>query len=218
MNLNPMHSPDLDRSMTTGTGTTTGSWAQSTHSVIWRTNTGTPSHRMVGERIPWRPTLIACAAVALTVLLACANLVDVYGSFGLWAAAAVPAALIGAGVAAMSVLPTLRVWWQLVALVVAQWILGPVICCNGTTLAHVVPTAATLRDGWSATFGSFKYLISIAPSWPNGSSGRSSAATARRSPMWCRRPPPYVTAGRPHSARSNTSSRSRRRSAPGRAR
>ena len=110
MNLNPMHSPDLDRSMTTGTGTTTGSWAQSTHSVIWRTNTGTPSHRMVGERIPWRPTLIACAAVALTVLLACANLVDVYGSFGLWAAAAVPAALIGAGVAAMSVLPTLRVW------------------------------------------------------------------------------------------------------------
>ena len=38
MNLNPMHSPDLDRSMTTGTGTTTGSWAQSTHSVIWRTN------------------------------------------------------------------------------------------------------------------------------------------------------------------------------------
>ena len=94
MNLNPMHSPDLDRSLTTGTGTTTGSWAQSTHSVIWRTNTGTPSHRMVGERIPWRPTLIACAAVALTVLLACANLVDVYGSFGLWAAAAVPAALI----------------------------------------------------------------------------------------------------------------------------
>lgn len=163
MNLNPMHSPDLDRSMTTGTGTTTGSWAQSTHSVIWRTNTGTPSHRMVGEHIPWRPTLIACAAVALTVLLACANLVDVYGSFGLWAAAAVPAALIGSGVAAMSVLPTLRVWWQLVALVVAQWILGPVICCNGTTLAHVVPTAATLRDGWSATFGSFKYLISIAP-------------------------------------------------------
>ena len=66
MNLNPMHSPDLDRSLTTGTGTTTGSWAQSTHSVIWRTNTGTPSHRMVGERIPWRPTLIACAAVALT--------------------------------------------------------------------------------------------------------------------------------------------------------
>ena len=97
MNLNPMHSPDLDRSLTTGTGTTTGSWAQSTHSVIWRTNTGTPSHRMVGERIPWRPTLIACAAGALTVLLACANLVDVYGSFGLWAAAAVPAALIGAG-------------------------------------------------------------------------------------------------------------------------
>ena len=98
MNLNPMHSPDLDRSLTTGTGPTTGSWAQSTHSVIWRTNTGTPSHRMVGERIPWRPTLIACAAVALTVLLACANLVDVYGSFGLWAAAAVPAALIGAGI------------------------------------------------------------------------------------------------------------------------
>lgn len=163
MNLNPMHSPDLDRSLTTGTGTATGSWAQSTHSVIWRTNTGTPSHRMVGEHIPWRPTLIACAAVALAVLLACANLVDVYGSFGLWAAAAVPAALIGAGVAAMSVLPALRVWWQLVALVVAQWILGPVICCNGTTLAHVVPTAATLRDGWSATFGSFKYLISIAP-------------------------------------------------------
>ena len=127
MNLNPMHSPDLDRSLTTGTGTTTGSWAQSTHSVIWRTNTGTPSHRMVGEHIPWRPTLIACAAAALTVLLACANLVDVYGSFGLWAAAAVPAALIGAGVAAMSVLPALRVWWQLMALVVAQWILGPEI-------------------------------------------------------------------------------------------
>lgn len=155
-----------DASLTTGgtqTSTETGSWAMTTHSVIWSTNTGSPSHRVLRERTEARPALVSCAVVAVVTLLCAANLIDVYGSAGAWALAAVPAAMLGALIAFAGVLPPLRLWWQLFFLVFAQWIVGPVVCLNDTTIGHVIPSFETLRLGWRETFGSFKYLIAIEP-------------------------------------------------------
>ena len=83
----------------TGTGTTTGSWAESTHSVIWLTRGGNrlPLAR-VGRR-SWGTNLISVAVIALTSLIAASNLLDVYGSAAMWAVAAVPATLLGALIA-----------------------------------------------------------------------------------------------------------------------
>ena len=162
------HTPSMpaDMSLTsagTHTSTETGSWAMTTHSAIWSTNTGRPTHRAVREQTAVRPALVSCAVIATVTLLCAANLVDVYGSFALWAAAAVPAAAAGAAIAFAGVFPALRLWWQLVFLVVAQWVVGPVVCLNTTTVGRVVPSLETLRLGWTGTFGSFKYLIAIEP-------------------------------------------------------
>lgn len=146
----------------TGTGTGTGSWAQTTHSAIWMTNTGGGTRFDLGGT-PWRRTLASAAIVAVAVLLAATPLVDVYGTLALWSRAAVPAAVLAALIVTAGASPALRTWWQLVFLVLAQWVVGPVICCNDTTVAHVVPTLATLRDGWLHTFDSFKYVISVDP-------------------------------------------------------
>lgn len=97
------------------------------------------------------------------MLLALSNLIDVYGEPVAWAVAAVPATLIGALTAFAGTRPALRLWWQLVFLAFSQFIVGPVIAFNGTTTAHIVPSLETLSRGWEATFGSFKYLISITP-------------------------------------------------------
>ncbi|PWG64432.1 DUF3488 and transglutaminase-like domain-containing protein [Bifidobacterium callitrichidarum] len=112
---------------------------------------------------PWGRHLISLTAVVAMMLLALSNLIDVYGEPVAWAAAAVPATLIGALIALAGTRPILRLWWQLVFLAFAQFIVGPVIAFNGTTTAHIVPGLETLSRGWEATFGSFKYLISITP-------------------------------------------------------
>ena len=72
-------------STVTGTGTTTGSWAEATHSVIWLTRGGNrlPLAR-VGRR-SWGTNLISVAVIALTSLIAASNLLDVYGSAAMWA-------------------------------------------------------------------------------------------------------------------------------------
>lgn len=163
----PRHTPSMisDMSVAAGTRTSTetGSWAMTTHSVIWSTNTGRPTHRVIREQTAVRPALVSCAVIAAATLLCTANLIDVYGSFAPWAAASVPATVIGASIAFAGVFPSLRLWWQLVFLVVAQWVVGPVVCLNGTTIGGVVPSLETLRLGWTETFGSFKYLIAIEP-------------------------------------------------------
>ena len=71
-------------STVTGTGTTTGSWAESTHSVIWLTRGGNrlPLAR-VGRR-SWGTNLISVTVIALTSLIAASNLLDVYGSAAMW--------------------------------------------------------------------------------------------------------------------------------------
>ena len=151
----------------TGTGTTTGSWAESTHSVIWLTRGGNrlPLAR-VGRR-SWGTNLISVAVIALTSLIAASNLLDVYGSAAMWAVAAVPATLLGALIAYAGTAPALRLWWQIVFLIVAQGVIGPVIALNDTAISHVIPSVETLSQGFVSTFGAFKYLIAIPP--PTGS-------------------------------------------------
>lgn len=146
----------------TATATQTGSWADDTHSVIWMTRGGHGTPLAVG-REPWGRHLVNLGACALLTLLAASNLIDVYGDWAGWAAAAVPATLAGCLVALAGVRPAMRLWWQLVFLALAQFVIGPVVTLNDTTLAHVVPTANTLAQGWQSTFGSFKYLIAITP-------------------------------------------------------
>lgn len=140
----------------------TGLWAQDPQSAIWM-GTQPNVHHPRSILVIRRQALVSCVLLALLVLGAVANVIDVYGAIGLWARAALPAVVIGACIAWMSVLPTLRIWWQLVALVVTQWIIGPVVCCPETTIAYVLPTLDTLRAGWLATLSSFKYVISIEP-------------------------------------------------------
>lgn len=137
-------------STVTGTGTTTGSWAESTHSVIWLTRGGNrlPLAR-VGRR-SWGTNLISVAVIALTSLIAASNLLDVYGSAAMWAVAAVPATLLGALIAYAGTAPALRLWWQIVFLIVAQGVIGPVIALNDTAISHVIPSVETLSQGSSA--------------------------------------------------------------------
>ncbi|EFA22963.1 DUF3488 and transglutaminase-like domain-containing protein [Bifidobacterium gallicum] len=151
----------------TGTGftgtSTTGSWAQDTHSVIWMTNTNGPGSRLDVSGVQWRRMAVNAAIVVLATLIASTALIAVYGSVGVWARAAVPAAVLAFGIVMAGALRSLRLWWQLFFLVVAQWVIGPVVCLNDTAIGHVLPSLRTLHDGWFATFGSFKYLVAIAP-------------------------------------------------------
>ena len=76
----------------TGTSTTTGSWADSTHSVIWMTR-GNVLRGMGLSRQPWGKRIASLVLIAAMMLLAQANLIDVYGGVATWAIAAVPATL-----------------------------------------------------------------------------------------------------------------------------
>ncbi|WP_243388700.1 transglutaminase-like domain-containing protein [Bifidobacterium scaligerum] len=118
--------------------------------------------RSLGGQL-WSRQCISIVVISVLMLLAQANLIDVYGSVIIWATAAVPATIIGAVIALMGTQPALRLWWQLVFLAFAQCIIGPVIALNETTISHVLPTIRTLSMGWQTTFGSFKYLISVTP-------------------------------------------------------
>lgn len=114
----------------------------------------------------------APATVALFAFLTAAsslNLEDVYGSWVLWGAVAATSAILGCLIAAAGIRPRLRLWAQLASLGLSQFIIGPVLTLNETTLAHVLPTTRTLAQGFVDTFGSFKYVISVTP--PLGASG-----------------------------------------------
>lgn len=74
-----------------------------------------------------------------------------------------PATLLGAIIALAGMLPALRLWWQIVFLAFAQFIIGPVVTLSSTTSHYVIPTLKTLSSGWEMTFGSFKYIISVDP-------------------------------------------------------
>ena len=137
-----------DTGRTTGfgntfTGTGTGSWADSTHSVIWMSRDG-KSQALPYLRRTRASQYASLLVAALLTLAAASNLIDVYGSATSWALAAIPATIIGSLVALAGTVPALRLWWQMLFMAVAQLVVGPVLFLNDTTIAHIVPTLRTL--------------------------------------------------------------------------
>ncbi|WEV42275.1 transglutaminaseTgpA domain-containing protein [Bifidobacterium sp. ESL0682] len=106
---------------------------------------------------------IGALLTLIVITLNSANLIDVYGSPLVWGMAAIPAALIGVLIALAGMAPALKLWWQIVFLALAQFIVGPIIALNETTITHIVPTLQTLSQGFTQTFGSFKYVIAVIP-------------------------------------------------------
>ncbi|MBT1164296.1 DUF3488 and transglutaminase-like domain-containing protein [Bifidobacterium felsineum] len=139
----------------------TGSWANATHSVVWMTRGD--QHGFNSTQRLWPKHFMSLAIILLLMWIAQSNLLDVYGTPMAWMAAALPSAVLGTLIALAGQVPVLRLWWQLVFLATSQFIIGPVIALNSTAIAHVIPSLETLSQGWNATFGSFKYLISIEP-------------------------------------------------------
>ncbi|MEJ5921217.1 DUF3488 and transglutaminase-like domain-containing protein [Bifidobacterium thermophilum] len=166
-----MNTADADFTGTTGLGVTstvtststeTGTWADATHSAIWISrDTGKPP--LPSARRPHAAQAASLLVAAVLTLLAASNLIDVYGSALLWAAAAIPATLIGSLIAFAGLIPALRLWWQILFMALAQLVVGPVLILNDTTIAHVIPTVRTLRQGWTRMLGSFKYLLAVDP-------------------------------------------------------
>ncbi|WEV47109.1 transglutaminase domain-containing protein [Bifidobacterium sp. ESL0690] len=148
---------------TTGTNTT-GTWASTTRAPIALTATSNGQRQMfVTVRRPWATAAIGALLVLVAVCLNSANLIDVYGNVLVWAMAAIPAALLGVLIALAGVNPALKLWWQIVFLVLAQFLVGPIIALNDTTIAHIVPSLKTITQGFTQTFGSFKYVIAVIP-------------------------------------------------------
>ena len=149
-------------STVTSTATTaTGTWMDSTRSAIWITRPGQPAP-ITGTRhcaAPYTSLLIA----ALLTLVVSSNLIDVYGSVLSWATAAIPATIIGSLVALAGLFPVLRLWWQMLFMAFAQLVVGPALILNDTTIAHIIPTVRTIRQGWMSMLGSFKYLLALDP-------------------------------------------------------
>lgn len=153
---------------TTRHGRTRGdaSWIDdsSTQMPVWLTTNARDGHRSDAAHAAGHATrdaAISLAVVTVTVLCACANLIDVYGSVGSWARAAIPAASLGSGIAFMTLVPRLRLWWQILAFVLAQCVIGPLVALPHTSVAYVLPTWQTLAEGCSAMFTSFKFLITV---------------------------------------------------------
>jgi MFS family permease len=161
------HSPD-----TNGTNSATGTWTSSIRTPIALTRKDENQyHTHVTAHRSWIVPIIGALLAAAVILLNSANLIDVYGNIFIWSAAAIPAALLGVCIALAAISPTLRLWWQIVFLIVAQFLAGPMIALNDTTIAHILPSLQTLSQGFTQTFGSFKYIIAVIP--PIGSTSGS---------------------------------------------
>ncbi|MFR0575061.1 DUF3488 and transglutaminase-like domain-containing protein [Bifidobacterium boum] len=164
-----MHTTNTTDFTGTTTGTTglnataTGTWADdATHSAIWiARDAGRPP--LPHRNRPQATHIVSLLVAAVLTLVGAGNLIDVYGSAAAWATAAIPATLIGSLIALAGLVPALRLWWQIVFMAFAQLVVGPVLVLNDTTIAHVIPTARTLNQGWVHTLGSFKYLLAVAP-------------------------------------------------------
>lgn len=140
----------------------TGSWADSPQSAIWTIGNGT-RHAASATRQSRTASIGSLATIVILMLLSLSNLIDVYGAPAAWAITAITATLLGAVIAFAGLMPSLRLWWQLVFLAASQFLLGPIITLPHTTIAHVIPSLDTISQGWYAMLGSFTYLISIDP-------------------------------------------------------
>ena len=112
----------------------------------------------------WRrsPIILVAALVPLD-LMAGLQLLPVYGSLSFWLTVGAAACLTGLLIAMLPHRSIATALLQPLLLIAGQFLLGPIFALNGTTLAHVLPTWATLAQGWSATFGAFKTLAAIDP-------------------------------------------------------
>ncbi|PXY83070.1 transglutaminase [Bifidobacterium asteroides] len=112
----------------------------------------------------WRRSpIILVATLAPLDLMAGLQLLPVYGSLSLWLTVGAAACLTGLLIAMLPHRSIATALLQPLLLIAGQFLLGPIFALNGTTLAHVLPTWATLAQGWSATFGAFKTLAAIDP-------------------------------------------------------
>ncbi|WP_140558259.1 transglutaminase domain-containing protein [Bifidobacterium sp. UTCIF-39] len=154
--------------------TVPGSWADSPNPTILVSRTAAPGSRLPRRRAMARLRsdqyiIINAIVIMLANLTASLNLLGVYGTPAAWAAGAIPAALIGIACALAGRSALLRLWWQLLLLAIAQFVIGPVIALPHTTIARVIPTLDTIAQGAAATIGAFKYIIAIEPAVGTGS-------------------------------------------------
>ncbi|OZG68615.1 transglutaminase-like domain-containing protein [Bifidobacterium eulemuris] len=112
---------------------------------------------------PRRYRLVGVICAATAILLAMANLIDVYGDSLRWALTAVPAVASGAAIAWSGTWPAWRLWRQLASLAAVQFVLGPLIAVDRAAVSQPPPIWRTLVQGWEATFGAFKHLIAVEP-------------------------------------------------------
>ena len=110
-----------------------------------------------------RSPAILVAALAPLDLLAGLQLLPVYGSLPFWLTVGAAACLTGLLIAMLPRRGIATAILQPLLLIAGQFLLGPIFTLNGTTLAHILPTWATLAQGWSATFSAFKTLAAIDP-------------------------------------------------------
>lgn len=144
-----------------------GSWTRSAQpavEVTRGTHAGHATHRAAKRRRPLHDAAVSAMVVCSLVLMAAANLIDVYGSPVAWGAACIPATTLGALTACAGrngarphTVPRIAI------LLVGQFAIGPVIAFHGSAVGHVLPSPDTLRQGWYGTFGAFPYLVAVAP-------------------------------------------------------
>lgn len=144
-------------------------------SAAWQTQPAPSPVRILQGSHPLRPeesgvqnpAPISALALAPINLLAAVQLLPVYADPLGWLLVGLAASLTGALIALIRSPRSRRQAFhpclQAGLLTLAQFVLGPVITFNSTALIHVLPTWQTLVQGWAATFGSFKTLISIDP-------------------------------------------------------
>ena len=156
-----------DTGRTTGfgntfTGTGTGSWADSTHSVIWMSRDGK------SQALPYLRRTRASQYASLLVAALLTSPPPATSSTstdrphpGRSPPFRPPSSDLSWR--SQALVPALRLWWQMLFMAVAQLVVGPVLFLNDTTIAHIVPTLRTLTQGWMNMLGSFKFILSVEP-------------------------------------------------------
>lgn len=120
----------------------------------------TSSTKLIGKR-----ATVTDLVMVLSVLACSLPLLPVGGTSVFWAITALPSALCGCASAVLGRSPAFSLRRRVgpTLLLLAQCVIGPVIALPHTTIAGIVPTVETLRQGAITTIGSFKFVISVEP-------------------------------------------------------
>lgn len=103
-------------------------------------------------------TLFLC----LIVLLSSLNFFEVFGFFP-WSLTTCIGVLCGGSIAYFGFRTRIGAGMQILFLLLAQFVAGPVIALPNTTITGFIPTLETLARGVRSTVTSFKYVISVEP-------------------------------------------------------